>query len=176
MTEYFKESQYERAKKQKKITLGVYLTVAAIYFAFTVFCVIYYTTFPYLTYADTKSRINTLKAVHYSVTAVFVIFSFIYLGIKFKRVNRYYKLCRHLSEGLKETSTGSFLEYDENIQDKDGVDMKSLIFIEWNKYKNDYFERKVLVFYEDEFPEFNEKNTVKYITQGNVLISYEILN
>ena len=62
------------------------------------------------------------------------------------------------------------------VINKDGVDMKSLIFIEWNKYKNDYFERKVLVFYEKPFPEFAEKATVRYVTQGNVLISYEILN
>ena len=78
--------------------------------------------------------------------------------------------------GLKETSTGSFFEYDETLQDKDGVDFKSLIFIEWNKFKNDFFERKVLVFNEKPFPEFTEKQNVKYVTQGNVLISYEILS
>ena len=81
-----------------------------------------------------------------------------------------------MQTGLKETSTGNFLEYDEEIQDKDGVDFKSLVFIEWNKYKKDFFERKVLVFYEKPFPEIPEKANVRYITQGNVLISYEILS
>ena len=37
-----------------------------------------------------------------------------------------------------------------------------------------FFERKVLVLYEKPFPELQEKQTVKYVTQGNVLISYEI--
>ena len=110
------------------------------------------------------------------MTAVFVAFSFIYLGIPFKRVRRYYKMCQHLSTGLRETSVGNFLEYDENIQDKEGVDFKSLVFIEWNKYKKDFFERKVLVFYEKPFPEIPEKANVSYITQGNVLVSYEILS
>jgi hypothetical protein len=92
----------------------------------------------------------------------------------FRRVNRYYRLTHNLNTGLRETSIGSFFEYDESIQDKDGVDCKSLIFVEWNKYKNDFYERKVLVLYEKPFPEFKEKQTVKYVTQGNVLISYEI--
>ena len=58
--------------------------------------------------------------------------------------------------------------------EKDGVDFKSLIFLEWNKYKKDYFERKVLVFNEKPFPEIPDGATVTFITQGNVLISYEI--
>ena len=45
-----------------------------------------------------------------------------------------------------------------------------------NKYKNDFFERKVLVFYEKDFPEIPEGANVRYVTQGNVLISYEILD
>ena len=68
-----------------------------------------------------------------------------------------------------------FFEYDETLQDKDGVDFKSLVFIEWNKYKNDFFERKVLVFDEREFPQIKEGQNVTYVTQGNVLVSYKIL-
>lgn len=54
--------------------------------------------------------------------------------------------------------------------------MKSLVFLEWNKYKKGYYERKVLVFYEKEFPEIPEGSGVRFITQGNVLVSYEILD
>ena len=89
-------------------------------------------------------------------------------------MHRYYKITLYLKTGLRETSTGSFFEYDETLQDKDGVDFKSLVFLEWNKYKNDFFERKVLVFDELPFPEFTENQNVRYITQGNVLVSYEI--
>ena len=77
--------------------------------------------------------------------------------------------------GIRETSTGSFLEYDEGLQVKDGVDFKALVFLEWNKYKKDFFERKVLVFYQEEFPEFKEGQNARYVTQGNVLIEYKIL-
>ena len=77
--------------------------------------------------------------------------------------------------GLTETSQGTFFEFDESLHDKDGVDVKALIFIEWNKYKEDYFERKVFVQKEKDFPPLEENQLVRYITQGNMLIKYEIL-
>ena len=171
MTDYFLEEFYLKAKKQRKTVLGWYIAIAIIYAIFSVGMFLWYRTFEYH-----DPRINLAKFIHYSVSAVFVIFSFVYLGIPFKRVNRYYRLCFNMLTGIRETSTGSFLEYDETLQDKDGVDMKSIIFIEWNKYKNDFFERKVLIFDETDYPELIEGANMKYITQGNVLISYEILD
>lgn len=176
MINYFKGDELAAAKKQRKKELTVYFVFLALYLLFTVCAVIYFITLPYSGYKDTSKTITLIKLVEYSVTVIFVIFSFLFLGIKFKRTNRYFKQCRNMTVGLKETSTGSFLEYDENIQDKDGVDYKSLIFIEWNKYKNDFFERKVLVFYERPFPEIPVNANVTYVTQGNVLVSYEILS
>ena len=171
MKDYFLDEYYFQAKKQKKIVLGSYIAVMAAYLIISLGIFFWYRTFPYQ-----DPRIVTAKVIEYSLTAVIVIFSFIYLGIPYKRVNRFYKLTHQMKTGIRETSTGSFFEYDETLQDKDGVDMKSLIFIEWNKYKNDFFERKVLVFDEKEYPEIPEGANVKYITQGNVLISYEILD
>nr|MBO4517883.1 hypothetical protein [Clostridia bacterium] len=176
MTEYYTDADLTAAKRQKKKTLIIYFIILGLYVAASIAFFVYYKTLPYKGYRDTSHKISVIKAVHYSLTAVFVVFSFLYLGIIFKRVNRYCRLCTHLSTGLRETSTGNFLECDETLQDKDGVDFKSLIFIEWNKYKKDFFERKVLVFYEKPFPEIPAEANVSYITQGNVLISYEILS
>ncbi len=171
MTDYFVEKDYQDVMKQKKRVWRIYLCIAALYLLLSVGLFLWYRTLPYM-----SSKISTVKFIHYSLTVVMTIFSFIYIGIYYKRVNRFYKLCYNLLTGIKETSTGSFLEYDETLQDKDGVDFKALIFIEWNKYKKDFYERKVLVFDERPFPEFKENQNVKYVTQGNVLISYEILS
>ena len=176
MIEYYTEAELNAVKRQRTRNLIFYFVTLGIYLALSAVAIAFYTTLPYSGYRDTAKTIAVIKAVHYSVTAVFVIFSFIFLGIKYRRVRRYYKTCVHISTGLKETSTGSFIEYDENIQDKDGVDFKALIFLEWNKYKKDFFERKVLVFYEKPFPEIPENANVTYVTQGNVLVSYEILS
>ena len=45
----------------------------------------------------------------------------------------------------------------------------------WNKYKEEYYERKVLIFADQPVPEIPETARVKFVTQGNVLIEYEIV-
>ena len=170
MIDYFVEKDHLDAKAQRKKVLTVYYVILAVYLAISVALFLWYRTLPYK-----SPTIAGVKWIHYPLTVLMTLFTFIYMGIPFKRVNKYYKLTRNLITGLKETSTGSFFEYDETLQDKDGVDFKSIVFIEWNKYKNDFFERKVLVFDEKPFPVFEENQNVRYVTQGNVLISYEIL-
>lgn len=170
MTEYFTIKDYEQARATRKKILGLYYGILAIFVGVTAGLFIYYTTLPYK-----APIISTIKLIQHVLSFLFVVFSFVYLGIVFKRTNKYYKLTKNLVEGLKETSTASFFEYKDEITIKDGVDFKSLVFIEWNKYKNDYYERNVLVFKERPFPEIPEKAMVSFVTQGNVLIKYEIL-
>lgn len=170
MIDYFKEEQLYKAQKQYKQTLLVYWIIFGIYLLASIGLFIWYTTLPYM-----AEEITTVKIIHYALTVIMVIFSFIYIGIPITRVKCFYKLNKNLHEGIKETTIGNFFEYQESIHIKDGVDFKALIFLEWNKYKNDYYERKVLVFAEKDLPQIETNATVKYITQGNVLISYEIL-
>ena len=171
MTQFFLNSQFYQAKKQRRGTLLIYFIVLGVYLFISLGLFLWFRTLPY-----NADEITTIKLIHYPITFVFVIYSFIYLGIKYKRINKYYKLTRNLVVGLKETSTGSFFEYNESIRTKDGVDFKSLVFIEWNKFKDDFYERHVLVFKDMPFPELQENQNVRYVTQGNVLISYEILS
>lgn len=171
MTQFFFSSQFKEAKKQKNRTLGIYFIVLGVYLFISLGLWLWFRTLPYM-----SKDIDMIKTIHYPITFIFVIFSFIYLGIKYKRINNYYKVTKNLITGLKETSVGSFFEYDETIKTKDGVEFKSLVFIELNKYKNDFYERHVLVLKEMEFPKLEENQNVKYVTQGNVLISYEILS
>ena len=171
MTQYYKHEIYEQVSSQRKKTLWMYLIfILGLYLIESGIIFGWYLTLPYM-----SPQIKLIKWIHYPITGIFVIASFIYLGITFKRVNKFYKLCVQLETGLRENFEGKFLEYDNMLTDKDNVDCKSLVFIEWNKYKNKPFERKVLVFYEYPFPEIPEGALVKYVTQGNVLIEYEIL-
>lgn len=171
MIEYFKEQDYLEAKAQRKKVLMWYFIIVAIYLVLSLGLFLWYRTLPYM-----SGEIGKVKLIHHVISAIFVIVTFIYMGVPFKRVNRYYKMTYNMLTGIRETSTGSFFEYDETLQDKDGVDFKALVFIEWNKYKNDFYERKVLVFDEREFPEFKEGENVRYVTQGNVLIEYTLLD
>lgn len=170
MTEYFTEDELVKAKEQKKKSLIIYFIALSFYIIISIIDFVIYFNFPYK-----SSQITVVKLIQYSFSVIFIIFSFIYLGIIYKRVNKYYKKCLDMKTGIRETSIGNFLGFDEELQYKDGVDFKSLIFIEWNKYKKDFFKRKVLIFFEKPFPEIPEKANVSYVTQGNVLISFEII-
>lgn len=172
MIKYFTDDILESVAKQRKknlliylcLILGVYLAISGVIFA-------WYLTLPY-----GSSTVKAVKWIEYTLTVVFVIISFIYLGIPYKRVKKFHKLCKNMKTGLKEKFSGKFFEYDAFLTQKDGVDCKSLVFIEWNKYKNKYFERKVLVFYELPFPKIEEGAIVEYVTQGNVLVEYQIID
>ena len=170
MVEYFKKQELIDAKKQKTKTILIYLIVVMLYFAYAVPMLLWYLSLPYK-----DPQIVTVKLLQFAGGALIILFSALYLGIAYRRIRDFYKVCLHLDTGLRETSVGAFLEYDASSQQKDGVDCKALIFVEWDKYKKDFFERKVLVFYEKEFPVFEPNQNVKYVTQGNVLVSYEIL-
>lgn len=168
MIEYFKENILAGAKKHRKKSLIIYFSFVAAFVVAALALFIWYTTLPYA-----SPKITTVKLILYPLTVLFVIFSFIYLGISGKRVKKYYELCTKISVGIKERSEAEFIKYDDRLATKDGVDVKSLVFSEWNKYKNEFYERKVLLFYELPFPELTEGKKYAFITVGNVLVSYE---
>lgn len=170
MTEYFDKEEVNKTKKKRKKLLTVFFCVLAAYLATVIIFIIEAYNLPY------GKSFALYKLVEYTITALFVIFTFIFLGIPFRRLNRYYKLLINLETGIREENTAVFLDYDDTLHDKDGVDCKALTFLEWNKYKKDYFERKVLVFYEKDFPDIPVSAEVKFITQGNFLIEYEIID
>lgn len=171
MTEYYNKQMFLDAVKQRKKVLMFFYAIVVVYLIACITMLIWYTTLPF-----GDENLSKVKLIMHAITIVTVAFCGIYLGIPYKRVNRFYKLTAKMYSGIKETYTGSFLEYDESLANKDGVDVKSLVFVEWNKYKKDFFERKVYVFNELPFPQLEPNRNYKYVTQGNVLISYEILS
>lgn len=171
MITYFDKNELQTIKSQRKKALTVYLITLAIFLAIVGGIYYWYSTLPYK-----SPTIFWTKVALYPLAFAYLVFTFIYLGIVYGRVNKFYKVCYNMVYGISETYQGEFLRYSENLEQKDGIDCKSLIFKEWNKYKNSYFERKVMVFYERDFPEIQPNSMVKYVVQANILISYEYLD
>lgn len=169
MTNIYQEQDFRNCKKQRKNTLIFFFSVTGVYAAATIALFVYYLFLPYQ-----SPEITGLKWITFGLTAIYIIFAFIFLGIRFRRVNRYYRMFKDVDLGLKEEWEGSFLRFGETIEVKDGVDFKSVIFSEWSSKKQDYFERKVLFDAEKEFPSIREGERVKYVTQANIMLSYEI--
>ena len=171
MINYYTEQDFILAKRQRNFNLGIFLAVLFLYLALSAGMLAWYLLLPI-----NSPVVTTIKLIQYPASGAFVIFSFLFMGIKYKRVNKYYKMMRNIKIGLTESDTGNFVECDDTKEIKDGVEFKSLVFLVWNKRKQDYFERKVLVFYERPFPEIPERAEVSFITHANVLMSYEILD
>ena len=168
MTKYFTDKDFLEARGQKRRALTVFLIMSAIYLGVCAVLFVWYRRLPFR--AD---EILTIKILTGVASVIYTIVASIYGGIKLRIAVKTYRLAVHLKTGLLEKNEATFIRYDESISAKDGVDMKSLIFSEWNKYKKEFFERKVLVFEHKEFPKMNENQKYKFITQGNVLIEYE---
>ncbi len=170
MQEYFTEKDFVDAKKLKRNAIIIFLIALGVYLLFSAGMIVWYVLQPYK-----SPTLGTVKWVHYSVTAVFVILAFLYLGIPYRRIKKYYKVVFNMQNANREEYTARFIEYDDTVEQRDGVDYKSLIFLQYNMYKKDFFERKVLVFADRPMPEIQEEANVKFITQSNVLIKYEII-
>jgi hypothetical protein len=108
-------------------------------------------------------------------TAFFVIFAYIYAGIKIRRTVKYYKLIKTLETGLKSTTTGKFIDYSEALETYNYADVKTMTFSVYNERFTSNFDRNVYVPYEKEFPKIKKGSVVEFITIGNLLHSYRII-
>ncbi len=170
MTTVYCDADYLAAYKQKKKLWGIFLGVTAAYLAYCIAWLIYYMSLPY------AASIQALpKWSVYVVTAIYVVFIFPFMTIKYSRVNRYYKMLTYLSIGLKNEENNYFYCFDKPTLQKDNIDVESCIFETWNKKKCEWMEREAYFDPEMPRPPFESGDFVRYITQSNFVIEYEIL-
>ena len=167
----YTQEYYEQTLKQKKKILAFFFILTGIYLALCVGFVIFYTTLPYK-----SPTITWVKVIMYVITAIYGIFIFLYMAIKFRRIKKYCAVLKGIMVGDVISGIGSFICYNESVEVKDGCDFKSMIFSQWSTKKQEYFERKVLVDVEKEFPVIKDNENVKYYTHANILVGYELLD
>lgn len=108
--------------QRKKVKLVFYIVLGA-YIALAIASLAYYTSLPY------KDKMQALpKAVMFISTALFIVFLFLYMGIKYHRVNKYCKMMYYLSEGMKNVEENYFVGFELNDLQKDNVDAISCVF------------------------------------------------
>ena len=155
---------------QRKRILGVFFAVTAVYAAFCIGWLIYFIGLPY---ADPGQALpQWLVGI---ATVLYVVFLFPFMGIKFHRVNRYYKLLYTISEGIKGEEKCYFAFFAEKNVQKEYVDVVSCVFKTWNKKKQEWMEREVYIDVEKDWPDLEQGDLVHYVVQSNFLIRYEVL-
>ncbi len=157
------------AMQQRRRILGGFFGVSGVFFAAFLALVIYYISLPYAHPAGTWIIVATAV-----LTGVYLAFAFPFMGIKFKRCNAYCKMLRFISVGLKEYAVLPFYEIDDWTT-HDGVDVNVAVFLVGNIKKDDVLRRQIFVDGEKEYPPFKEGDMVRFVSQGNLMIEYEIV-
>lgn len=170
MVSVYSDADYLAIYRQRKRARIVYGCVLAVYLLFCVSLWIYYMSLPY---KDPNQ--GWPKACVFVATPIFMIFSFLFLGIKYSRIRRYYKMLSYVSIGLKSEETNYFYCFEEKSLQKDNIDVVAAVFETWNKKKKEWMERETYCDPEKPMPPFEEGDYVRYVTQSNFIIQYEIL-
>ena len=158
------------AYKQKNKVLGVFWGLTGVYLATCIAMLIFHISLPY------GSKLDTIpQAVTYVFSALYILFIFPFMSIKYSRVSKYLKMLSFLSTGLKMTETEYFYTFREQTLQKDNIDVVSCVFATWNKKKEEWFEREIYSDLEKKNPDFGGGDLVRYVTQSNILVQYEIL-
>ncbi len=170
MVTVYNDENFQAVYNQKKKILGIFWGVTVFYIAFCLAWLVYYTRLPY------NDSMQTLpKACVFVVSGLYVVFLFPFMGIKYGRVRRYYKMMYYLSEGIKNEEINYFLCFEKKDLQKDFVDVMSCVFTTWNKKKKEWMEREVYFDLEKQKPEFEQGDLVKYVVQSNFIVQYEIV-
>ena len=169
MIEIYSEQDYISAKKARDKFLTIFFTILAILFAINLTVFIIYTQQEYKTPYKTP-----MIAFNIVTDAIFTIIYYVLFAIKYKRLASYLKLLRDIHFGNKETNVNTVARIDSSLKTKDGVDFISLVVLVWSDKKNEFYERHILLDVEKPIPELKKGDSVRHVTHGNVLISYEL--
>ena len=169
MTKLYSDADLWDAHRQRSRILGGFYAVTGVYLAAFVALFVYFVMLPY----DDPNQ-DWVIAVECVLTALYIIFLFPYMGISFKRCNAYFKMLKFISVGLKEYSVAPFTGIDDWTT-RDGVDVNVALFKVHNYKRDEDMIRQIYVDGEKDFPPIEEGQRVRFISQGNLLIEYEII-
>lgn len=170
MVSVYNDADFLSVYKQRRNLLRVFWLITVAYLAFDIAWLSYYISLPY------NDSMQTLpKAMVYVVSAIYVVTLFPLMGIKFSRVNRYYKALSNFSVGIKNVEKNYFYCFEKHNLQKDNIDVDYCIFETWNKKKHEWMDREAYFDCEKTLPDFHEGDYVQYIVQSNFIVQYRVL-
>ncbi len=172
MTNVYTENDYDNALKLKKKLLYIYFAVLAVGIVACAVVFILFLRMPYISTPELEAKKNLYQFLVCLISAIEVIFSFIYLGIPYKRAKYYFKLMDDIKTGRKMLSESTFLQNETYINEVGNVDFHVMAVLEWSDKTQEYMRRNVLVDKEKPMPDFKNGDIIKYVTHANVLLAY----
>ncbi len=170
MTTVYEDKDLLDVYNQRQKILGVFFAVTFVYLAFCIAWLVYHTTLPY---AHPNADLPVTMAS--IATVLYVCFLFPFMGIKYSRVNRYFKVLKGFTDGIKNVERNYFYTFEEHSMQKDNIDVTYCVFESWNKKKQEWQDRIAYFDPEKPAPDFKSGDDIRYITQSNFIVQYEIL-
>jgi hypothetical protein len=169
MTSVYNDNDLYDLYKQKQKILGVFWAVTALYAVICIVCLCIYISLPY------KDPMQMpIQLIVYLVTPPYIVFLFPYMGIKYSRLHRYYKMLVQISLNRKNLETQYFYKFNKN-RTNIGLDVHHCVFGVWNAKQQEWREREVYADVAKPLPDFQEGDEIRYVTQSNYLLQYEVL-
>ncbi len=176
MVNLYKQSDYDDALKLKKKLLKIYfICIGALLVPMGVLFGLYLS-LPFASTSKIKSLGNLYLVLNCIITAIGVIFSFIYLGIPYKRAKAYFKMLDDIKVGQKVKNVSTFLQNDMSVTEVGNVDFHVMVVLEWSDKTQEFMRRHVLVDKEKQMPNLKNGDIISYVTHANVLLSYGYKN
>jgi hypothetical protein len=172
MVQIYKEIDYDNALNLKKKLLYIYFAVLAVLFVATVVMFILYLSLPFASTQEIKNQGNLYLVINSIISAVGVVFSFVYLGIPYKRAKAYFRLLNDIKTGQKIKNVSTFIQNDESVNEVGNVDFHTMVVLEWSEKTQEFMRRNVLVDKEKPMPNLKNGDIITYVTHANVLLSY----
>ena len=170
MTELYDGSELSRESKKKKLWFTIFWIVTGIVIAVSAALFVYFCMQQY----EWSGRAG-LMWIQIAIVAVYATVSYGFFSLKYRRQKAYCKMLKNLRDGLKEIDTGEVLGVAAEQKVKEGVDFDAILVLQWNENKQNYFERKILVDCEKDIPPVKERDILHFVTQANMLVSWEVL-
>ena len=172
--EVFSQEEKKAAFREKRKLLTLWLVLLVLYVALALT----------LTLVDThlvEAHANRAHTVWMGVvfgiaTVAFFSFTLLFFGLKFRLTHKYCKMLTDMDRGLKDEYEGVFIDFNDALEDKDGVTFYSMRLTTRPTRRSDITERKVLIEHTIPKPPFTEGTRLKFITHANILMFYEILS
>lgn len=173
MTEMFSQADKTQSRAERKKLLILWFTALAVYLV-AVGVMIGVNLYQVETTASRALQVPfTVLAVALSV--LFGCFTLFFFSIKYRLTAKYCRMLKDIDRGLKDTTEGTFLRYDDTITMKDGVYFYAMELDCKPLRRDDITLRKVLIEQTIPHPDVAEGEKIRFTTHANILISYESL-
>ena len=172
MINLYTEKDYEDAVKLKKKLLTIYFIVFGVLFVASAIIFTAYMLMPYPSTMELTAKKNLYIFLDSAISVVFILFSFVYLCVPYRRVKYYVRMLDDMKTGEKVTNEGTFMQNDTKIVEERFVEYKLMTVLEWSDKTQEYMRRNILVDKEKEMPNLKNGDIVRYITHANTLMAY----